>query len=690
MQPAKLSIPELFHQREQYLIPLFQRGYVWTLTNQIQPLWEDIVDRVDALKEHRENGQKIGGTEKLRPLRKHFLGAIVVGSPVGFANDVIATREVIDGQQRTTTLQIMLLALRDVLAPLGDEALDDDLKTLTMNRGTYKTKSDHLKVLPTNVGRDVMRTLFEARSCSEVASRFPVRGPNREVIERPLLVQSYLFFYAMLSCMIRGKRFDDPLIEGDATEAGKTIAASVIRSIAKDNKIQVPFLGSPIDLQHARLLMDALQTCFQVMRLQLDEEDDPQIIFETLNARGAPLTPSDLIRNYVFLRASRAREPVDELYDMYWREFDEKAENIDAGKGTKFWKKEERQGRLKSTRLDLLLYHYMSLRRQMTIKVSHVFEEFKDWWEAEGNRDTARELELLHKISLYFETISAPGQNSRFSLFCRRMKLLDTSTHTPLLFHLLEHKSPSDADFLNAVADLESYFVRRFVCGLTTKSYNRIFGERLLSEMVSEGATEASILRSKLLALDGPSQRWPRDEEFESAWLHRQLYEGSNTRRVRAVLEGLELALRTRNQEFVPELSELTVEHVLPQKWNVPNYPLPNDNPEARAARWRLMHSIGNLTLVTGGFNSALSNEAFCRKRPEIAANSSLMLNAYFQRLRDEDAWDETAILARAGELFSIALRAWPFPSDQAFSEKGGYIGAGCDETATAPPQPAA
>jgi hypothetical protein len=94
--------------------------------------------------------------------------------------------------------------------------------------------------------------------------------------------------------------------------------------------------------------------------------------------------------------------------------------------------------------------------------------------------------------------------------------------------------------------------------------------------------------------------------------------------------------------------------------------------------------------LVTSGFNSTLSNEAFSRKRPEIAANSSLMLNAYFQRLRDEDAWDEKAILARAGELFSIALKAWPFPSDQADSEKGGYVAAGAGEIATASPPPAA
>lgn len=97
------------------------------------------------------------------------------------------------------------------------------------------------------------------------------------------------------------------------------------------------------------------------MRLQLDSEDDPQLIFETLNARGAPLQPSDLIRNFVFLTASRNNENVDSLYESYWREFDEKTESGSGAKGAKFWKKEERQGRLKNSRLDLLLYHYVGL-----------------------------------------------------------------------------------------------------------------------------------------------------------------------------------------------------------------------------------------------------------------------------------------------------------------------------------------
>jgi hypothetical protein len=656
MQLSQPSISELFQPREQFLIPLFQRGYVWNLTYQIQPLWEDIVDRIEALKEYRENVQRIG-KEKLKPLYKHFLGAIIVSSP-STADGRVNGREVIDGQQRITTFQLLLLALRDFLKPLQNEALDYDIKNLTYNPGTYRLKSDHLKVWPTNSGRDVMMTIAQAGSLEEVSKRFPARS-DKEKIERPLMVQAYLFFFAMLSCLLRGTRYSDPISVGNEDD-GRTVADLIVHSIARDNLIKIPFSDRPAGLESARLLIDALQECFQIVKLQLDADDDPQIIFETLNARGVPLQPSDLIRNFLFLRASRKGEDVDELYDNYWKDFDEKEESGSGAKGAKFWKKEERQGRLKNSRLDVFLFHYVGLRTQEDIKVSHVFEAFRDWWG--DRRETGKEMSRIVHLAKYFETFVAPDQKTRFGLFCRRMKLLDTATLTPLVFHLLEFHEPNAPDFLLAINDLESYLVRRFVCGFTTAAYNRIFLNKLLAEMVQESKSNATTLRQKLLSLSGDSQKWPDDTDFHDNWLSRQLYRGSNTRKVRAVLEALELAYGEYDKEFSFEFDTLSVEHVLPQKWRAADYPLTTDTTEGRATRARLIHSIGNLTLVTPRFNTALSNEAFEVKRPAIVAESKLGLNAYFQSPPYDDVWDEKAIVARAETLFQRALRIWPHP----------------------------
>lgn len=673
MRPDKISILRLFEDRQQYLIPLFQRGYVWNLADQIHPLWEDLIDRLDAVGEFKANAEKVGGIEKLRTMRKHFLGTVVIGSPKGGSSDTIATREVIDGQQRITTLQILLLAFRDVIKPMGDEALDDDLKKLTRNIGKYREKGHHLKVWPTNVGRDVMQALAELETLDAVCARFPVKGVKRARFERPLMVQAYLFFHALLAAHMRGIRFDDSATQpndelddlldealGNDLKEEPTIADQVMRSIERDNTVWIPKPELPLISERAYLLLETLRDGFQIMSLELEDEDDPQIIFETLNARGAPLQPSDLIRNFLFLQATRKGEDVDSLYNEHWKSFDEKPDENEKKAGERFWRKEVRQGRLKSVRLDLLLYHYVGLRKCEDLKVAHVFEEFKDWWES-TTRNTDTELKRLTRLAKYFEVFLLPNQTSRLGLFCRRMQLLDTSTLTPLIFYFLEHHDAESPEMEQILGDLESYVVRRFVCGLTTKSYNRIFTTRLLAELAKERRSDAAALREKLSNLTGDSQLWPSDAAFEQGWCYRGLYQGKNTSKVRAILEALELGRRTTKQELLPLPDGLTVEHVMPQKWET-NWTIADKSAEALANRKRLLHSIGNLTLVTSAFNSALSNEAFAVKRPEIVTTSLLMLNTYFQQFADQDIWDEAKIVDRADAMFPLAKAVWARP----------------------------
>ena len=487
------------------------------------------------------------------------------------------------------------------------------------------------------------------------------------------MVQAYLFLHALLAAQLRGVRYDDssaePLDEldellnealGEDGSAEPTVADQVIRSIEKDNVVVPPRAELPLQAERAHLLYETLRDGFQVMSLELDDEDDPQIIFETLNARGAPLLPSDLIRNFVFLQATRKREDVDALYDAHWKAFDEKPAENAKKEGERFWRKEARQGRLKSVRLDLLLYNYVSLRKCEDLKVAHVFEEFKGWWESSG-KGTGFELARITSTAKHFETFLLPNQTSRLGLFCRRMQLLDTSTLTPVVFYFLEHHDPESEEMDQVLGDLESYVVRRFVCGLTSKGYNRIFTTKLLAELSKEKETSPDALRAKLLDLSGETQNWPSNAEFEQGWCFRAQYKGGNTGKVRAILEALELGKRSSKQELLALPDGLSVEHVMPQKWET-NWPLVTVDAEIIANRKRLLHSIGNLTLVTQNFNSALSNEAFSVKRSEIVTTSLLTLNAYFQKFGDKDVWDEQQITMRAKELFPLALKIWARP----------------------------
>lgn len=673
MRPDKLSVPYLFQKSEQYLIPLFQRGYVWTLRDQILPLWEDLIDRMKALAEFKADAAKVG-CNKLKTWRKHFLGTVVVGAAKGGGGETVPTREVIDGQQRITTLQILLLALRDVLRPLADEWLDEELKLLTRNRGRFRDARQPLKVWPTNVGRDVMQALARTGlELESVCEQFPVRGARRARFERPLMVQAYLFFYVMLNAQLRGIRYDDSAgveeleallmqrAAADDTDS-PSVSDAVIHSIEHDNSIWQPGAELPLQPDQAHLLFETLRDGFQIMWLELEDEDDPQIIFETLNARGAPLQPSDLIRNYLFLQAARKQEDVDALYDRYWRNFDEKPASKEKTGGERFWRQEARQGRLTSVRLDLLLYHVVALRKCADLKVAHVFEEFKDWWLA-AERDTAAELARITTLGRYFEQFLQPVPDSALGRFCRRMQLLDTATLTPLVFHFLEHHPADSTEMAQVLRDLESYVVRRFVCGETTKGYTRIFTSKLLADLARAGTCCAADLRAAMQALKGDSQYWPDDDTFRRAWCHRPICRGRSSAKVKAILEALEFGLYSSGrQEFNPLMAgDLTVEHVMPQKWRT-HWPLRvADDAEAVERRERLLQSIGNLTLVTSGFNAALSNEAFAVKCPEITGSSLLRLNSYFQRM-DGQGWDEAAIQARADALFELAVKIWPGP----------------------------
>jgi uncharacterized protein with ParB-like and HNH nuclease domain len=122
MNIDKPTVADLFDKPRRYLVPLFQRQYVWREEDQWAPLWSDVREQVEVLRRHR--------TTDNRAARKHFLGAVVLSQAKTLVRQVPAS-EVIDGQQRLTTLQVMLTALRDVVEPLGSEFLSTTLRRLT-------------------------------------------------------------------------------------------------------------------------------------------------------------------------------------------------------------------------------------------------------------------------------------------------------------------------------------------------------------------------------------------------------------------------------------------------------------------------------------------------------------------------------------------------------------------------------
>jgi hypothetical protein len=614
MRPDTLTIHQLFERERRFVVPLYQRSYVWNEDDQWLPLWDDLERAADACLTAARNQQP----------RSHFLGALVLNVPK-VQGSRVSRSEVIDGQQRLTTLQIVLAAMRDHAEAMSSSE-GGPLRDLTENRHQKSGSEELFKVWPTNADRATFRAVMRAGSPDALLDQFP-----RQRSGLPRLAAAYRFFWDRIGAF---------LDEADT---------------AVDREAR-------LDALH-----QALRTVLQVVVIELEERDDPQVIFETLNARGQPLLPSDLLRNYIFLRA--ASEPgvdPDALYQHYWHEFDNRRQD---GGEERFWHAQERQGRLTRPRIDLFLFHYLVMQTGRDLLNGQLFREFRDW-HAESQMSVEALLTDLNRYAVIFAGLVEPKGNDRPAVFAQRLKALDTSTVYPLLLYILSLPSSRlpVAARDRILLDLESWLVRRFICQATAKNYNRFFTS-LLTKVTgaSPDADLADIVRSELTRSAEATTNWPIDREFRTGWLTKPIYARSRPDRSAMVLRAIEQHMRTRFNEAVSLPDQLSVEHMLPQKGALEDYPYPLDMPyldqESDAqCRTRLIQTLGNLTLLTGELNASISNGPFPSKAAKVIGDSDLRLNAWL-RSAPPLSWSERDILARGDRLFEIALQVWPRPS---------------------------
>ena len=612
MKPEKMTVLEVFQRERRLCVPLFQRAYVWERELQWQPLWDDI---------RRQAEMHLAGGDQ----RTHFLGAVVIALAT-IQGRSVARADVIDGQQRLTTMQLFLAALRDVA---GERDADpDDIDVLgrhTANPVRDKASPESLKVWPTNVDREAFAATMRAGRPAEVLG-------DRSPADLPAIAQAYLFFHQAV-----GEWVD---------EAGEA--------------------STPADRIFA--LRQALQSSLQLVVIELEPGDDPQMIFETLNARGQPLLPSDLIRNFVFMRAvGRSEAEIERLYGEHWSHFDEVVED-QHGREQRFWHQDERQGRLVRPRIDLFFFHYLTMKTERDIRIGHLFEEFRFWWSGEDGDVEAFLVDLRRYASLY-RSIVVPRGDDPMSILAMRLASLDTNTVHPLLLFLagLDRKRLLDADRAAIAADLESYLVRRFVCNLGGKNYNRFFLSLLTKAKAAAVAGENLVqtIRSELLRSQERSAVWPDDAAFLRGWLGTSVYVASRSDRAAMLLGALNDAMATsRNERLVS--TGLTVEHLLPQRGTPQDHPFApfaeggeHASPEDR--RRNVVHTIGNLTLLTGPLNSSISNGPFAAKRTAIVQDSDARLNAWM-RTDARSSWNEDDVVSRGRTLFETATAIWRAP----------------------------
>lgn len=623
MKASPATVFDLFDVDRRYIVPLFQRQYVWNRDQQWNPLWADIVQKAEDYLESEKDHSEVN---------KHFLGAIVL-NPIRTSGFQVASRLIVDGQQRLTTLQIILIALKDFANKVEHEELLHDLQDNIANDCRMEQPFEKYKVWPTNSDQSGYEAIFNSGSPEALQSIYPYdpKKAARNIEYRPRLVEAYLFFYNQIEEMALNKSNGNSL-----------------------------FLESNIKEIYHRL--DALEQAFkrylEIVVIDLDEHDNPQVIFESLNYRGVPLTASDLIRNFIFLEITNQRKPVEQYYKDYWEEFDLK----DSKTNQYFWKAQEKSGRYFVPRMDLYIFNYLVLKTGKDISQGRLYQEFLEYWKSYSCK-VDEELVQINKFLPVFREFYQSDPMTQTGLFERRIKVMDVGTIYPVLLYLLGEKKEqiNPKDLQGILVDLESYLIRRLVCDLTAKNYNKIF-QSILNGLKKMQKIDRASVQALLLESTSETAKWPDDKEFYNSWISKPAYILMR-HRVRVILEALDKAQLTSKQEEVPiDYTKATIEHLMPQGWQE-NYPLvPGDLEErdAIAKRENLIHTIGNLTFLTQPLNSSVSNGPFKEKAPEITKQSLLKMNSYFQNYGD--AWTEEDILKRGKNLFEIAKTIWPYP----------------------------
>jgi hypothetical protein len=592
--PRLMTLQDLFGDRIFYEVPIYQRSYVWNRDDQWQPLWEDI---------HSLTTARLDGL----PALGHFLGAIVI-ELVSAEPGRVKEYSVIDGQQRLTTLQIVIAALRSVMQEHEPDRAGE-VDRLLKNEGRHADGKLSFKVWPSDTDQP-----------SFMATVRPQHG--EPAVSEAGMAGAYHYFRGQIATW---------LADADTPEAR----------------------GQRVDA-----LQDVLEGLLQVVAILLDGSSDAQVIFETLNSRGADLTSLDLVKNSLLRAAAHDGVNVSQLHAEHWQP---------ALGDADYWLATIRQGRYTSPRADLFLMHWLTMRLGTVARVQRLFADFRRLVMRAENAPSAEELikELSADARVYhgFDDLDPLSVEGRFF---RRLDLMDTTTLIPVALLLFRSNELSTPRRDRALQALESWLVRRMILGATTAHYNRLLAALLtkLHELESLETADDAIIAT-LRGFANPTDAWPTDDQIRRRLLDQSLYGSINQRRIRVLLEACELRIADDNRTEQLAMPEgLTIEHALPQGWraNWPVAPAEGVHLEtAQQERDAHVHLVGNLTMVTGSLNSALSNAAWDVKRRELARRSQLLVN---QRLCAEESWDEAKIDNRGGVLAGYILETWAGPTD--------------------------
>lgn len=562
MKATEAKLLDFLKKSPQFVIPIYQRTYSWT-EKECRQLWDDIL--------------RCGHNDKIAV---HFVGSIVYIesglSQVTHQSPLL----VIDGQQRLTTVTIMLAALAEAVG--DDEPIDGFSQRKIRN---------YFLLNPEEIGDRHFKLLL---SQTDKVSLTAIVGGTEVPHDQSLRVtENHAFFKKWMRDM-----------KDDLAKICTGLAKLVVVDVALNR-----------------------------------DQDNPQLIFESMNSTGKELSQADLIRNFILMGLEPSLQT--RLYYDFWRPME-----VEFG--------QEAYG----THFDGFMRHYLTVKTGEIPNISAVYEAFKDHArhsndsEAEDNghvealvrdmRDYAR-----HFCAMALGTESDPLLSRAFN----DLRELKVDVAYPLLLELYHDYAEnilSKEDFASIVRLIEAYVFRRAISAIPTNSMNKTFAT-FTRDIDKEQYLESTKAHFLLL----PSyRRFPNDDEFYKDIQTRDLY---NFRSRSYWLRRFENFDR---KEHVP-VDEYTIEHILPQNEQLSAAWKSTLGPEWQRIQQDWLHKLGNLTLT--GYNSEYSDRPFIEKRDMEKGfkNSPLRVN---DGLGQTAEWNEEEIVARGRKLANLAVKVWPGP----------------------------
>ena len=596
-----LTLQTLFQKQTRYEIPAFQRPYIWNQTRQLEPLWDDVRNIAEH---YLEALQASTEGNALSQVPNHFLGAVVLQQQSTGAADGLDRRIVVDGQQRLTTMQLLLDAVQEELEHRGHLGAER-LAILVLNLAAFQgaDQDNAFKVWPT--------------TSDQPAFRHAMRNElSVEEYESSRIVRAHAFFKLQVQQWLDAH-----------TDENGAAADALERAIA--NKLEM-------------------------VVIDLDASDDPHIIFETLNARGTPLLQSDLIKNMVLYEATNTGIARDsEEAAQLWNFNDD------------WWRQETGQGRNARLRIEACLNYWLTMRKQEEVAPSNLFSEFRRYT---GGKSIATVVDDISKIGAIYQSLEqAVNPELETFLYRREVMQVGVITPVLLWLLSSDVPKQQLQTGLRALESyLVRRMVCRMSTRGYVNLFVRLVGDLEEGGAAYAGDTIIKYLQNQSGDTGSWPNDQEIERVFISSPLYwlltrgrlRIVLEGIEGQLRTVMTEPGDVPRRLTIEHVMPQGWRQVKDEPDPERWPLP--PDVEDEIVATNHRNRIIHSIGNLTLANHPLNVALSNAPWESKRKTLGDHSNLFLNKALLNEAPE-VWDEAAIEERAKRLCQVAITVWPY-----------------------------